>query len=274
MVTKKIKKAKSLLTRKGLGKKSALLLSTLSAENKNIFTLREAVSVLKEKKSSVTKLLHDLTIKNWLFRLSKGKYLILPLEAGAEPTFTEHEFILASVLISPYYISYWSALNYYGLTEQVSKTIFVATTKRKLKKEIMGLNFKFVTLNNKKFFGFKTVQLNNHPVHIAEKEKAIVDCLDLPRNCGGIIEAIKAIDGSKEELDFHKLIAYAKKMHNAAILNRLGYIFELLKIKAEIKPSEHYVLLEPIGKKKGTYNKKWKIIENIATEALVSWREH
>src|SRR3989338_6183479 len=251
MITKK--------TRKGLGTKSAFLLSTISAENKTIFTITEAVLILNEKRSSVTKLLHDLEKKNWLFRLSRGKYLILPLEAGAEPQFTEHEFIIASALVSPYYLSYWSALNYYGLTEQVSKTIFIATTKRKLEVNMLGLTFKFVTLNNRKIFGFKTVQVNNHPVNIAELEKVIVNCLDFPRNCGGISEVIKAIDGAKEELNIEKLFTYARKMNNAAILNRLGFILELLGMKADIQPSKHYVVLDPLGKKKGGYNFKLKI---------------
>lgn len=268
MITKKTEK------RTGLGKKSAYLLSTLSEKNQNLFTTSDAVSILKEKTSSVTKLLHDLTKSRWLFRFSKGKYLILPLEAGAEPKFTEHEFILASALISPYYISYWSALNYYGLTEQVSKTIFIATTKRKLEKELLGLKYKFITIGETKFFGYKAVQINNHTINIAEKEKAIIDCLDFSRNCGGIIEAIKAIDGSKDELDFDKLIAYAKKMQNAAVLNRLGYILDLLQIKAEIKPGKHYVFLDPMGKKKGAYIKRWKVIENIPHKELLSWREH
>ena len=266
MITKK--------TRKGIGTTSAFLLSTLSAENKNIFTVDEAVLILNKKRSSVTKLLHDLTKKNWLFRLTKGKYLILPLEAGAEPQFTEHEFIIASALLSPYYLSYWSALHYYGLTEQVSRTIFIATTKRKRQIKIMGLMFKFITVDKRKFFGFKTVQISNHPVNIAEREKAIVDSLDLPRNCGGIPEVVKAIDGAKDDLNIEKLIRYARQMPNAAILNRLGFILEVLGIKADIQPSKHYVILDPFDKKKGIYNKKWKIIENITPKELLAWREH
>ena len=87
MVTNKIERA-------GIGKKSSRLLSELAENNKSIFTVDEAVAILKEKKSSVTKLLHDLTRNRWLFRLSRGKYLILPLEAGIKPEFTEHEFII------------------------------------------------------------------------------------------------------------------------------------------------------------------------------------
>ncbi|MBI2662149.1 type IV toxin-antitoxin system AbiEi family antitoxin domain-containing protein [Candidatus Woesearchaeota archaeon] len=268
MVTKKTER------RAGLGKKSSQLLSELAENNKPIFTVDDAVTVLKEKKSSVTKLLHDLTRNKWLFRLSRGKYLILPLEAGVKPEFTEHEFIIASKLIEHYYISYWSALNYYGFTEQVSKTVFVATPKRKREMNLLGLKIKFITIKKDKFFGFKKILVNNRPVNIADKEKGIVDCLDLPRNCGGIVEVIKAIDSAKEELDFRKLKDYAKRMKNQAIMNRLGYILELLGIETRFKAGKHYVFLDPLIKNKISYNAKWKIIENIPKTDLLSWREH
>ncbi len=267
MTTKKIQRA-------GLGKKSSRLLSELAENNKTIFIVNDAVKILREKKSSVTKLLHDLTRNKWLFRFSRGKYLILPLEAGVKPEFTEHEFVIASCLIKPYYISYWSALNYYGFTEQVSKTIFVATTKRKREMKILGLKIKFITIKEHKFFGFKKILVNNHSVNIAEKEKVIIDCLDFLRNCGGITEIIKAIDSAREELDFKKLEDYAKKIENQAVVNRLGYILELLGIGTNLIPSKHYVFLDPLIKKKLNYNAKWKIIENISKENLLSWREH
>jgi len=268
MVTKKIE------LRAGIGKKSSLLLSELAENNKSIFTVDDAVKILKEKKSSVTKLLHDITINKWLFRLSKGKYLILPLEAGVKPEFTEHEFIIVSNLISPSYISYWSALNYYGFTEQVSKTIFVAITKRKREMNLLGLKIKFVTIKKDKFFGFKKILINNRLVNIAEKEKVIIDCLDLPRNCGGIVEVIKAIDSAREDLDFRKLENYAKRMKNQAIINRLGYILELLNIETKFKVGKHYVFLDPLIKNKISYNAKWRIIENIPKTDLFSWKEH
>ena len=38
---------------------------------------------------------------------------------------------------------------------------------------------------------------------------------------------------------------YAKRMGNNAVINRLGYIFELLGIKTALKPGKHPALLEP-----------------------------
>lgn len=260
--------------RLGIGKKAAALLSGMAEKNRTIFTTDEAVNAIGGKKSSVTKLLHDLTRNKWLLRLSKGKYLIMPLEAGVRPEFTEHEFVIASTLIAPYYISYWSALNYYGFTEQVPKAIFVATTKRKKGIDTMGLKFKFITIKKSKFFGFKKTLINSHSVNIAEKEKAIVDCLDMPRYCGGIAEAVKAIDSARDELDFKKMEDYARRMKNSAIINRLGYIMDMLGIETNLKPSRHYVMLDPLIKKRSTYSAKWKIIENIPKKRLLSQEEH
>ena len=125
---------------------------------------------------------------------------------------------------------------------------------------LLGLKIKFVTIKKDKFFGFKKILVNNHPVNIAEKEKVIIDCLDLLRNCGGITEIIKAVDSAKEELGFNKLEDYAKKMKNQAIINRLGYILELLGIETKLKSGKHYIFLDPLLKKKISYNAKWKII--------------
>ena len=75
--------------------------------------------------------------------------MILPLEAGAKPEFTEHEFAIASSMAGEGYISYWSALNYYGFTEQVPKTVFVAITRRKKEKEVLGLRIRFVCIKKR-----------------------------------------------------------------------------------------------------------------------------
>ena len=50
--------------RKGLGKKSAYLLSKLSENNLNLFTISDALTILKERKNSVNKLLHDQVVSH------------------------------------------------------------------------------------------------------------------------------------------------------------------------------------------------------------------
>ena len=44
--------------------------------------------------------------------------MIIPL--GAEKgKYTLNEFIIGSLLVTPYSVAYWSALNFYGMTEQI-----------------------------------------------------------------------------------------------------------------------------------------------------------
>ena len=90
----------------------------------------------------------------WLDRLKSGTYLIVPLEAGERGEYTEHKFVIASHIADPMYISYWSALNYHELTEQVSPTVCAATTERVPTREIHNRTCRFVTLTDSKFFGF------------------------------------------------------------------------------------------------------------------------
>jgi predicted transcriptional regulator of viral defense system len=96
--------------RKGLGNLGAMLLSRLSAAGKNVFNSKEA-SFITGKKHNTKKLLYDLTNNNWIKRIERGKYVILPLESGWKVEFGTHPFLIARKLVAPYYVSFLSALN-------------------------------------------------------------------------------------------------------------------------------------------------------------------
>jgi predicted transcriptional regulator of viral defense system len=277
MVTKSV--AKNTNNRKGLSKKEAYLLSSLSEKKKQLFAIKDIIKELECSYNYAKVIVNRLAKKKWVLSLEKGKYLIVPLEAGKESIYTEHEFIIASELAQPYYIAYWSALNYYGMTEQVPFTVFVATTKRRNNKRIHGLSYEFVTLSSKKFFGYTTVNISGRSILISDREKTIVDCLDHMDYCGDITEAAKALWNAREELDFEKLFNYALKMENGAILKRLGYLLEKLKIKItndfnkKLKNniSKGYNLLDITKKKKGKYSSEWNLRINISDKDLAEW---
>jgi predicted transcriptional regulator of viral defense system len=256
--------------RKGLSKKESYLLSYLAENRKNIFALNDVVEVLDCSYENAKVIVDRLAKKKWIERIIKGKYLIVPLSAGVRGEYTEHEFIIAS-LFEPCYVAYWTALNYYGFTEQVPNRIFVATRKRVKDREILGMDFKFVHISEKKFFGFGNVLISNVRVKISDKEKTIVDCLDKPKYCGGIGEIAKAIFFAKEEIDFEKLTDYAIKIGNDAVIKRLGFIVDFLGLDSmgmENKISESYSILDPTKGKTGRYNSKWKLLINVSEREL------
>lgn len=257
--------------RKGLGSLGSELLSTLSSEEKEVFTLGDAKRIFG-KKTNVVKLLYDLARNKWISRIERGKYLILPLEAGVHAKYRTHPFVIAKHLVSPYYIGFSSALNHHGITEQPSPEIFIVTTKKRKHISFQSEGYVFVGLAKKRFFGFTEEWMNKSKFNVSDKEKTIVDCLFIPKYCGGLTEVVKAF---REKLDYEMLYSYAIKMEDIATIKRLGYILETLKIKTVItnkllkRVSGGYCLLDTASSKFGIKNKKWRVIENIPKEELM-----
>jgi len=233
------------------------------ARNK-IFTLQEASKLTSVNKNVLKVMLSRWEKLGWVERIEKGKYIVIPLGAK-KGEYTLNEFVIGSILVKPSIISYWSALNYYGLTEQIPTTIFIQTTARKKnqKLEIFGVKYKIVRIKSEKFFGNKKVWFDNFQVGITNKEKTIVDCLDKPEYSGGVIEVAKALKYAK--FDFIRLSNYTKKIKNSGVIRRLGFICDFLKIPInlpEIK-TQNYLYLDPTMPKKGDTNSKWRLIINL-----------
>jgi predicted transcriptional regulator of viral defense system len=189
--------------------------------------------------------------------------------------------VIASKLVNPYYIGYWSALNYYRFTEQTPLTVFVATTKRLRSRKILGTEYRFITLSKRKFFGFTRMAVANSTVNISEKEKTIADSLDHPEYCGGISEVAKCLWNARGEISLNRLVDVALKMGNSSILKRFGYLSEILGIElpenlaSRITSSlrRGFSLLDPAAGRRGKYSTKWNLLVNVPAESLLEWRE-
>lgn len=263
------------------GKK--VLLPLLNKAGKEVYTFKEICKLSGVKGGYARKVVSRLEKANRLIRLEKGKYLYVP--EGFEKNWSGNSLLIASCLVSPYAISYWTALNHFQFTEQIPSTVFVQTTVRKFNSEmeILGVKYKFITVSKRKYYGIINIWEGNHKIRITGKEKTIVDCLDYPEYCGGIIEAAKALNtGFKnQELDLNKLIHYAKKLGNKTVLKRLGYLITRLGINITAKQinelaagvGEGYSLLDSSQPKTGKLDPKWKLKINIPPDMLSGWRE-
>jgi len=266
--------------RAGLTKNESLLLSSLSEKGKTIFKIKDITDELKCSYSYAKVLANNLTKKKWVIILRRGVYLIVPLSAGIKSHYTEHEFAIASYLASPYYIAYWSALNFYGFTEQTPFTVFAATTKRAKNREVLNTKYNFITLSKGKFFGFISIAVGTHKINISDHEKTIVDALDHPEYCGGIREVAKCLWNAREKVLMEKILSYAERMRNTAIIKRLGYLAESLSIDIDAKIlSRMKEIISPgispldlTMPKKGMYNTRWKLLLNVSKGTLEELR--
>jgi predicted transcriptional regulator of viral defense system len=264
-----------------LSKKESLLLSTLSAAGETVFTIEEARAALGDTEADVRKLLHRLSRKRWIKRLERGTYMIVPLAAGPEAEWAEHEYVIAASLVDPYYLAYATALHYYGHTERRPDPILVATTRRKRPVTVDGLTYRFVTLTRHKFFGYETISLLGEDVQMAEREKAIADGFDHPKLAGGVLEAAKGLWFGSQELDWKKLVTYTLRLQNQVAARRLGFWMELLDLgdeglllQLENGGGHSYAQLEPSGPREGERSARWRMIVNVPERQLLEWREH
>ena len=165
------------------------------------------------------------------------------------------DFFIATRIHFPSYISFLTALNYYGFSDHISKKILLATTKYTYD---IG-NFRYVTLSRKRFFGYKNID----EIVIAEKEKAIVDSLLFPKYSIGMREVVKSVEGALREINIEKLIDYAFRVNSKVVLRRLGYILDNLnfddKYLSKLRKGigKGYELFDPSLPKSNNLNKKW-----------------
>lgn len=257
--------------RRTLSERESRVLSRLSYAGKSIFTLADVKKLVSEPKD----MLHNMVRKKWILKLRRGVYVIAPLEAGERGAedYTVHGFVIASFLASPYYIGYWSALNHHGLTEQTPPSVYVVTTLPKKSRAILDTRFVFVTVPKAKVFGIEETEVEKRSVRISSPEKTVVDCLDHPEHCGGVEEVAKAIYFSKDELDFKKVVGFARKIGNNTVAKRLGYIAETLgldectRLLSGIEIKSGYSLLDPTLPRKGGIREKWKLVVNAPIDA-------
>ena len=226
-----------------LSKLEARAYETLRKNNLVIFKTKDLMLLLSIDKVKAYNLIKALKRKNAIIPLKNGTYMLYGVNELAAGTY----------LNWPSYLSFWSALSYYGFSDQVPKTIFYATTRYKKKTG----NYKYVSLSRKKFFGY----LRIGEITIADKEKALIDSLLFPKYSGGIKEIEASIKKALPEVDTKKLIGYAVKTGSKAALRRLGYILESLGYKQTGSMRKNigkgYELLDPSLEKKNNLNKKW-----------------
>jgi predicted transcriptional regulator of viral defense system len=205
----------------------ATLLTELAAKGKDIFTIRDAYELLGPGRPT-RDTLERLVDKGWLERIERGKYLIVPLEAGPDRVWTEDAFVIGSHLASPSMVAYWSALSHWNLTDQGPRVTYVQTPARKENRTpvVLGMRFRIVRVKEEKFFGGRAVRVGESPVQVTDPEKTLVDCLDRPELSGGVAEVARALREGDGELDWTLATRYLQRFRSGAVVKRLGFLVE------------------------------------------------
>ena len=215
----------------------ASFLTALAGSGKQIFAVQDGYELLASGKAT-RGVLARLLRKGWLERIEKGKYLIVPLEAGPDRIWTEDAHVIAAHLVSPAMVSHWSALSYWNLTEQVPRVTFVQTTARKENRRprVLGMRFRIVRVKPGKFFGSHAYRAGEFDVAVTDREKTIVDCLDRPDLSGGVNQVAAALRMGDDDLDWDRMTTYVRRFRSGAVVKRLGFLVEAMGLTHPPEP--------------------------------------
>ncbi len=247
-----------------LGSMEISLLSSLEHDKKTVFYFADALARIDTTRQVVRNVLSRLAKKGRIKRIKKGVYLLVPFRFR---DYGQHEFSLLPLFTKEYYISFWSALYFWSLTEQLPRTIYAAVRKSVKTRDFEEVRYRFVKLSGRYFFGFEEIEIQGANVTIASKEKTILDCLLHPEHCGGLGEVAKALRDYWGDMDWGRLRQYLEKMNNSAVERRLLYIISWLKLKGPLsgfakKKFAGFRKLCP-GAGKGKYDREFGLIINV-----------
>jgi len=258
------------------------LILHLEWEKQPVVTVREAASILGCSNDHARQILHRLARRRWLEPITAGVYELIPAERGTHAFPDTNPLFIGSTLVKPYYFSFATAAFFHGLSTQAAATVYIATPTRKGRRllTVRGKTYRLVVLAAHKFFGAVEVDAYGSRVMMAELEKTVVDALDRPAYAGGLPEIAAMLWRGQSRLEGERLADYALRFRSQSLVQRLGYLLDLLQWPWDIPVRER--LLAAVGRSTcylgrpsrwgtgGDYDRTWHIVDNVPRQELLS----
>ena len=150
----------------------------------------------------------DLIVKlvenGWLIRLKRGLYAISDFASRGHLSLSP--VVIANLLESDFYVSFETALQQYGMFDQLTnKTISVSLKQRK-SVTLSGTEYAFVKTRPEYYFGWQELPIEQFSARVATPEKALIDMVNFHRSRYSIDLVIEKIFEHKDDLDLARLI--------------------------------------------------------------------
>ncbi len=244
------------------------------------FVLRsEIIEMLGGTSVQADKIIRSLRRKNWLERLSGGRYLLIPADRGPLGIPDSNMLAIGQYLVEPYYFGYTTAAAHYHFTAQSRRVVWIVTTKQAPERTIRDTIFRFVTVASRKFFGFGATSVYEQTVLMSDREKTILDCVDQPEFAGGISDLTRIIACAARKLDWDKFCEYAIRLDSIAVVQRFGFLADRAQVEM---PGESRRILQSLLKrnsrsfvaspkswgKQGHYDREWQVIVNVPDRVI------
>jgi len=246
-----------------LSKKDSRLLEDVVLAYGQVATTDQLGKVFEQayaRKSDRIRRISVLAKAGWLVRIKKGLYLVVTdlssLAAG-----NVSNFVISNALNSKSYVSFANALNWYGMFDQLTKSVDAVTSARARNYRFQNTEFRFFRVKEKLFFGFAKERADGKIVNIAEREKIILDYLSLRRNAATVSLVFEKLKEHKGAFDFSKMIDYAKA-YNLTIQRNLGFLLDTIGVSTDVLhviARKKMIGFSKMHRNAKTFNAKWRL---------------
>ncbi len=146
----------------------------------------------------------------------------------------DSSFLIANQIYAPSYISHQQAMMFYGMIPEHIVASTSVTTKKTASFEIMGRTYKYYSVKEELFFGYRLIDVNinglKRSIMMADREKAMLDLLYLYPFYQSIddLSNLRLNESVMEaELDWDRLHQYAERFKSKSMLKRVGFLKRL-----------------------------------------------
>ena len=195
-------------------------------------------------------IIRNLLLFGYIKRVKHNLYVVCNIEF--KNTIPD-QYMIASKIKEDAYISYHSALEYYGVKNQVFYDVYVSTKKRFANFEFEGISYRYI--NSKYDFGI----VQDDKVRVTDKERTFIDCIDKVELAGGNEELIMCLEFFGK-IEGGKILQYLKKYNSSKLYAKVGFFLELF--------NEHYGVEQSIIEECRRKSKNKKLYFNEETKRM------
>lgn len=267
---------------KTVGSRTAQLMIALYEHGQTTFTHADVERITGLCPASARSLIRHAVDRGIVSRLEPGLFVLVPPELGRATEFAGNPFAVARQLAAAgeYFISFASAMELHRMVTQPQFVVFTSTTKRLRNRTIHGTEFRFVLIGREDVFGTTTHWISKQDsVKVSDIERTVIDGLRLPAYCGGVTEVAKGLWMRRNEVRAQRLVEYALRLGNGAVVRRLGYLLDLYGLAAREQLqrlrdslSATYAALDPVMPPDGAYLSAWRLRLNVPPDELEAVR--
>ena len=226
-----------------------------------VFTIDDLAQFYSNPESARTAI-KRLAAKGMVAKIRRNLYTCISGESGAP---VANRFQIASALTPTAYVTHHSAMEYYGIADQVFYEVYVGSETEFHSFSFDGYFYRFV--RSKLTNGVEPAPYSGG-IRITDRERTVLDSIKDMDKIAGTEEVLSNVQSIKR-LNEEKLICYLELFGNQFLYQKTGYILSHMPNNFGLTEAFFALCKEKAGKStrylsrdyhKGTYDAEWSLV--------------